>query len=658
MLADLGNLAIMTGFWVTVFVLVTYVVALVGKNDRLIKTAHTGVAIMAVIASLATAILVYLLVTGDFSVRYVVEHTNRALPVLYKISALWAGQEGSLLLWLWLHTILGVLVAFSEDKRNEELRPLASTIMTFIALFFYGIIAFLMNPFERMPVTYPDGAGLNPLLQNFGMIIHPVTLYLGYVGFAAPYAFAVANLFNKKPDPNWVKYTRSWVLAAWGFLSVGILYGAQWAYVELGWGGYWAWDPVENASLFPWLTGTALIHSALIHERRKALNATSLMLAIISYGLCVFGTYLTRSGVVQSVHGFPGIPLLNTLFVLFMAILVIVPLVWLYRRRDEYADEGQINEFFSSKEGTFVLTNYIFVGATLAILVGSLFPLISRTLMGNEITLNIGYYNVVNVPLGIALAFLLGACIRIAWKRQPGEPVFPTDFYYSLGATGVLVVVLYLMGVRHIGSALAIGSAFFIILNLILDISSHARIRHENTGEGGILNVIRSLTGNRRRFGAIIVHFAVALTMIGFAGAPFDVETSQAVRRGETWQVGNYELTYQGLREEFIHGYSAVYATVEVSRNGKPLGVMKPEMQFHRNYLNPSAPEQQMSEVAVRGNLAEDLYIILAGWERGGETATFKVMVNYLVNWIWIGMYLIAIGTVVALWPTKARVES
>lgn len=656
MMADLGYLALVSGFLVAIYSLVTYVIALAGQNKRLIKTASGGVAVMAFLSTIASAILVYLLLTGDFSVRYVVEHTNRMLPPIYKLSAFWAGQEGSLLLWLWLHTLLGALLAFSENKQLEELKPTASAIMTFIAIFFFGVTAFLMNPFERMQTVYPDGVGLNPLLQNSGMIIHPITLYVGYVAFAVPFALGVANLFKKNIDPDWVKYARPWTLAAWGFLSIGILYGAQWAYVELGWGGYWAWDPVENASLFPWLVGTAFLHSALAHERRKALHATSLLLVVFSYGLSVFGTYLTRSGVVQSVHGFPGIPILNTVFQIFMAILVFVPLIQLYRRRDEVADPGQIQSFLT-KEGSFVLTNYIFVAVTLAVLIGSLFPLFSRVLMGTEISLDLGYYNMVNVPLGIALTLLMGACVRMPWKRREGEPLFAMDFYYSLGATVILAVVLYAIGVRHIGSSLAIASSFFVILNLILEVNNTAALRSEATGETGLGNFIQSLTGNRRRLGAYIVHLSVALAVIGFAGAPFDVEKSQSVKIGESWDVGEYTLTYKGLQEEFVNGYSSVYATLELAKDGKPAGTMRPEMQFHKNYLNPSEPEKQMSEVAVRGNLSEDLYIILAGWERGGELATFKVMVNYLVNWIWIGMYLMVIGTLVALWPNRAKVS-
>lgn len=652
MMADLGYLALVSGFLVSIYTIVTYVMALVGKNERLVKTANGGMAVMAFLSTVASSILVYLLLTGDFSVQYVVQHTNRALPPMYKISAFWAGQEGSLLLWLWFHTIFGTLLAFSENTETAELRPTASAIMTFIAIFFFGVTAFMMNPFTRLDMTYPDGVGLNPLLQNVGMIIHPVTLYLGYVAFAVPFSLGVATLFKKKIDFNWVRYTRLWSLIAWGFLSIGILYGAQWAYVELGWGGYWAWDPVENASVFPWLVATAFLHSALLHERNKALNATSLLLVIFSYGLCIFGTYLTRSGIVQSVHGFPGIPLLNTLFHVFMAIIVGVPLILLYKRRDVVADSGQISTFFS-KEGSVVLTNYILVTITLAVLIGSLFPVISRNFMGAEVSLDQNYYNLVNVPLGIALVFLMGACIRISWKRKEGAPLFPVDFYYSLGATLVLSLVLYLIGVRHIGSALAIGSAFFVILNLILEVNSTAVVRSEKTGEGGLTSFWKSLVGNRRRFGAYIVHLSVALCMIGFAGAPFDIEKSQAVKLGETWTVGDYQLTYRGLNEEFVYGHSSVYATLEVAKNGKNKGIMKPELQFHPNYLNPQEPERQRSEVAVRGNLSEDLYIILAGWERGGEIATFKVMVNYLVYWIWIGMYLLVVGTVVALWPVK-----
>ncbi|MBO8125731.1 MAG: heme lyase CcmF/NrfE family subunit [Firmicutes bacterium] len=655
MLAELGHLALVSGFLVSIYALVTYIVGIVGKNERLIKTANGAVAVTALLSTVASAILVYLLVVGDFSVEYVVSHTNRLLPLIYKISAFWAGQEGSLLLWLWLHTLIAAMIAYSENKETEHLRPAASAVMSFIALFFFGITAFLMNPFARLDTVYPDGVGLNPLLQNSGMIIHPVTLYIGYVAFAAPFAFGVASLLQKKVDPDWTKYVRTWTLVAWGFLSVGILYGAQWAYVELGWGGYWAWDPVENASLFPWLIGTAFIHSALLHQRRKALNATSLLLVILSYGLSVFGTYLTRSGVVQSVHGFPGIPILNTLFLTFLFVLVVGPLVLLYIRRDEVADEGQVSKLLS-KEGSFVLTNYILGAATLAVLIGSLFPVISRNLMGAEISLDQGYYNMVNVPLGIALAFLMGACVRIPWKRNEGEPLFSSDFYYSLGATVVLVLVLYFLGVKHIGSALAIGSAFFVILNLLLEVNYTAAIRSENTGETGFGNFIKALTGNRRRLGAFIVHMAIALTMIGFAGAPFDVETSRSVKLGESWTVGDYQLTYKSLNEKFVNGYSSVYATLEVAKNGEFIGVMTPEMQFHKNYLDPQAEEKQMSEVAVRGNLSEDLYIILAGWEQGGEIATFKVMVNYLVNWIWLGMYLLVVGTVVALWPQKKMV--
>ncbi len=652
-MAQLGSITLFLAFFTTLYVVFAYVVGIATRNVRLVASARGGVGGVALLVSLASAVLVYLLLVGDFKVLYVAQYTNRALPTLYKVSAFWAGQAGSLLLWALVLFLYAFVVAYFHRGEGRDMVPYASAILMFIGLFFLYLLTFVSSPFETLDFTPADGQGLNPLLQNPGMLIHPVTTYLGYVGFAVPFAFAVSALLLRKSGVIWIKLTRRWTLITWMFLSIGIIYGAQWAYVELGWGGYWAWDPVENASLMPWLTGTAFLHSVMIQEKKGMLKVWNVSLVMMTFLLTIFGTFLTRSGILSSVHAF-GESTLGMYFLGFLALMTLGSLYVLFNRMEVLAQE---NEFESalSKESSFLLNNLLLVGAAFAVFWGTVFPLISETLRGVEVTVSAPFFNRVLVPIGILLVVLTGICPLIAWRRSSFENL-RRNFLYPLGVMLVVMAGLafYLRDNLNLGALLAYGSSTFVIATIVLDVLRALRVRQRVTGEGLVVALFRMLTRNRRRYGGYLVHLGVVIMIIGIAGSSiYDVEVTKTVRVGEVIEIQGYTLEYTGIDlEQRPPALQNVVANVVVFKDGQRLGIVRPEKAFHPNSEGP------VTEVAILSSLAHDVYVILAGWDLDRGVATFKVKVNPLVAWLWFGAYLLVAGTVFAVWPEGRRLAA
>jgi cytochrome c-type biogenesis protein CcmF len=659
LIANLGSWALGLGLAGAVVTLVAYVLGLRRPGSTWLSTANSLTTVLAALTSVAAAALVHSLLASDFSIQYVFEYTSSDLPWVYKLTAFWAGQAGSLLLWLWLHTLFAAWVTNSTREEEQPLLPHASAILAAISVFFFVIVALLANPFQRMPQVLPEGMGLNPLLQNFGMVMHPITLYFGYVGFAVPYAFALAGLLAGDERGAWLKPARRWALFAWVFLSIGLIYGGQWAYVELGWGGYWAWDPVENAALFPWLVGTAFFHSVLMYERKGMFKKWTVGLVIATYALCVFGTFLTRSGLLQSVHAFPANPLMTTVFLSLILLVAGSGVFVMVARRRMLAGAGEVEDYLT-KEGTFLLNNLILAGATFAVIYGTMLPWLAKTFVGREISAGEAFFNAVTIPLALALLAVLGLCLRLPWKlgargkEEEEEPAgVPADVAWSGAGAVLLAAALFALGIRHLVALLALAACAFVTLSTLIQLGTEVRDRMRRTGENPLSALGGLFLHQRRRMGAYVVHLAVVMMIVGFTGNAWNREVQQTLRPGQQIMLGGYTMTFTGLREERQGRVTLVYAPVEVTYRGQAFGLLQPGVSFHPDYANTGQGEKTSSEVAVKGNLLADFYVILASWGDGGQNATFKVLVNYLVNWVWIGMWTLVLGTLLAVWPVR-----
>ncbi|WP_366923586.1 heme lyase CcmF/NrfE family subunit [Metallumcola ferriviriculae] len=648
-MADIGYLALVIAVAIGVYSLAAFIISIVTDNEKLKASAKGGVAAIGLLTTAASFILIYLLLVGDFSVKYVFEYTSTNLPLFYKLSAFWAGNAGSLLLWSWVLAIYTTIVTFSKKHEQDEKIPYVSAILLVINIFFLLVMTLNSSPFERIPsgVAVPmDGQGLNPMLQNPGMVFHPVTLYLGYVGFAVPYAFAMAALLTKKVDDSWIKVTRRWTIIAWMFLSLGNLYGAQWAYVELGWGGFWAWDPVENASFIPWLTGTAFLHSVMIQERKDMLKIWNMSLIIITFILTLFGTFLVRSGVLQSVHAFSNSGL-GTWFLAFMCLAAVVSL-YLLVDRINLLKQGNKFESYISKESSFLVNNLLLVGAAFATFWGTIFPLISEAVRGVRVTVSVPFFNQVNGPILLATIFVMGVCPLIAWQRASLKNI-ANSFLWPLILSVLIGVGLYLYLPGHeLYGALAFLVATFVMLTILQEFYRGVRVRRRMTEEGFLTAFGRLMTRNRRRYGGYTIHLGIILISLAIIGSgAYKQEVTKQVSVGETITIDDYAITFNGLRQRQEGENDVVYAEMPVMKDGQVIGTITPEKVFYATWEQPS------TEVAIKGTLVEDLYVILATWENSGQTATFKVHVNPLMSWMWIGGYILVLGTIFAVWPGK-----
>jgi cytochrome c-type biogenesis protein CcmF len=632
-MTQLGSNALLIALVLSVYAATAAVVGARRGYPELVGSARNAVFVVGGMTTVAAVALLYALITRDFSLEYVASYTSRDLPLFYTMSAFWAGQAGSLLLWAWTLALLSVAVLIQYRDEQRELLPYVTAVLMTTEAFFLTLMVFASSPFARLGFTPPDGQGLNPLLQNLGMVFHPVTVYLGYVGFTVPFAFAVAALITSRLGDAWIRATRRWTLISWLFLSIGIGLGAQWAYVELGWGGYWGWDPVENASLMPWLTGTAYLHSVMIQERRGMLKAWNLLLILFTFGLTLLGTFITRSGVIESVHAF-GVSSLGRYFLPFIALTVFGFLFLLFQRMGELRGENELDSLVS-RESSFLLNNLILMGAAFATLWGTLFPMISEAVTGQKVAVSAPFFNRVNGPVFLVLMALIGVC-----------PLWP------LGTGLVVAGALLALGVRQGYALLALGICAFVVTTIVLEFWRGMRARRRMTGESPLTALVRLTGKNQRRYGGYVVHLGVVLMAVGIAGSTFfKQETQVSLAPGETLALGGYTLEYVKLAEVPAQDHTKVMATVNVYRDQRLLGVITPEKDYHRNQPEPT------TEVAIRTTLAEDLYVILAGWEAGGEVASFKAVINPLVVWLWVGGVVLTAGTTFALWPSAREVR-
>jgi cytochrome c-type biogenesis protein CcmF len=641
---DVGGAALKFALVTALYAVIIALLGVWRKRSEMVRSAERATYGVCGLVTIAMVAMLYALLAHDFRLQYVASVSNRAMPTFYVIAALWGGQEGSMLLWLWLLAMYSALVVGQNRYRNRELMPyVIATLMT-TALLFLAMLVLVEDPFRQLPQELRDGQGLNPLLQNPLMVIHPPNLYLGFVGFVVPFAFGIGALASGRLDAQWIRSVRRWTLVAWLFLSVGILLGGQWAYVELGWGGYWAWDPVENASLMPWLTGTAFLHSVMIQEKKGMLKVWNMALVILTYALSIFGTFLTRSGVISSVHAFAQSSL-GPYFLLYLAAILAVAIALLMKRLPQLRSDHRL-ESVISRESSFLFNNLFLVGIMFAVLWGTMFPIISEAVRGVKISVAAPFFNQVNVPLGLGLLFLSGICPLIAWRKASARNL-RRNFLYPLSLSFVVTATLYTLGVRHVVALISFAICLFVFGTIILEFYRGTRARRAGSGGTVWQAFVSVIRRNRRRYGGYIVHFGVVLIFVGITGSSaYQIEENVHLRPGESAPVGAFTLQYDDLTRTIEPTHEAFIAKLTVSRHGKYLTTLYPEKRLY------FAQNQPTTEVALRTSPFEDLYIIMAGFEPS-KAAVFKVFVNPLVFWMWMGGLVLVLGTVIAIWPER-----
>ncbi|MCL5985811.1 MAG: heme lyase CcmF/NrfE family subunit [Actinobacteria bacterium] len=643
---NFGYITIIFAAIVTVVTIVLYAAGLKNKNRAFLEAGKGGSIVSFILMTISIGILLYLLVSRNFQVEYVADYTSRDLPLFYTITALWAGMDGSLLFWEWI-TLLFITIMVVRSRFKDTLdSALVPLVMNIISVFFLVIIIFRTNPFRLAPIFPADGRGMNPLLQNVGMVFHPPFTYLGYIGYAVPFAYLISALIRRDSSGAWLENSRAWSMASWVFLGIGILLGAQWAYVELGWGGYWAWDPVENASLLPWLTGTALLHSSLIQIRRGSFKLWNVFLGSLTFLLVIFGTFLTRSGMISSVHAFPDTGL-GVIFIVLMA-LILLAVIWLVVLNfKELSSKRLINSYFS-KEGTFFLNNLILVGVTVIVLLGTLYPLYGRGEVGETPSLSQHFYNLTAGPLAFILTAVLGLCQLIRWGRG-GFGDIARKLILPIAVFVVVFTLLFIFGMKPLYAPFAFGVLSFTVMTSIVEFYFIFR-REGRSRSGDRYNFMRILLQNHRKIGAYIVHTGVILVLMGVLGSSiYKKEATASLEPGQSVGIGRYELKYEVLNDFGTQNNRYVVdAHLSVMKGERRVATLVPSMVFYPTW------EEPISEVVTKSTAAEDIYVILASFEETG-LATFKVYLNPLVIYIWIGGYLIIMGALVTLLPKAER---
>ncbi|MBI5177671.1 MAG: heme lyase CcmF/NrfE family subunit [Nitrospinae bacterium] len=643
-MTGLGEISLSLSLIVALYAAAVSFIGGARNNQVMVQSAQNAFYALFALYTVASAALMYAFVTRDFSIEYVYNYSNRDLGMFYTVSAFWAGQKGSLLLWGWMLALFGAIALFQNRNKNRRIMPYTTGIIAATLAFFSLLMVFPSPVFDRLPGLPPDGYGLNPMLQNPGMIFHPPTLYVGFVAFAIPFAFAMAALMARQEGEVWIHSTRRWTVFAWFFLTMGNLLGANWAYVELGWGGYWAWDPVENASFMPWLVGTAYLHSVMVQEKKGMLKIWNVALVSVTFCLTIFGTFITRSGLISSVHSF-GETTVGYYFLAFL-ILTIAFSVYLILSRRELLRSVNSLDSMVSRESSFLFNNLILIGAAFAVMWGTTFPMISEAVRGVKITVGPPFFNKVMTPIGLALLILTGICPLIAWRKASLANLkrnFVVPFMTAVLA-GAAVLAL---GIRDIFAWLFFSACAFVAGTIALELARGVKARMSGNAENPLAAAFNLVWKNKRRYGGYTIHIGVVCMFIGFTGNLFNQQVETTVRPGESFAIKNYRLTYVGTdyskpkptKEEFV-------ATVLVEKDGKKLGYMQPEKNFYKNYDMPN------SEVAIMSTMREDLYLIFAAMNPD-ESATFKAHVNPLVKWLWVGGMVMGIGTIITMWPDK-----
>ncbi|HZI81199.1 MAG TPA: cytochrome c-type biogenesis CcmF C-terminal domain-containing protein [Vicinamibacterales bacterium] len=647
-MASLGYYLLLAAFVVCAYAAAISVAGARRRSQALIESGIGAFYLLTAIMGVASAVIVYAFVVGDYSIRYVQRYSDSVQPMFYKLTSYWGGLDGSIMFWVSLLAAFGSAAVYVNRERHRELIPYVVTVISVVEMFFLFLMIVHNNPFQTfLTETHTDGAGLNPLLQNFYMAIHPPTMYLGFVGLTIPYAFGMAALITGHLDDSWLRAVRRWTMISWLFLSVGLGLGMIWAYEELGWGGYWMWDPVENAGLLPWFTATAFLHSVMVQEKRGMLRVWNVCLVITTFFLTIFGTFMTRSGVVQSVHAFGDDPELARLFTIFMITLVVVSFGFVIYRLPLLRARNELDSWLS-REAAFMMNNWILLFSAFFVLFATMFPTLSEAIRGERLTVGPPFFNQWMLPIGLTLLLLTGIGPLLAWRKSTvlnlrDSFLFPV----AMGLlTGAAVVAL---GVRVWASGICFALSAFVVGTICQEFWRGARVRQRATGTDVFTALVGLVGRNKRRYGGYVVHLGMVLIFFGFAGEGFKQKEEAQLKPGQQVAVGDFVVRHDALSVTDDGQKQMITAHVTVLRDGKPFAEMYPAKWIFRKH-----EESPTTEVAINRGFAQDVYLVLATFDAATQSASLAIDINPLVNWVWMGFGLLALGIGIALLPDAA----
>ena len=641
-MSDLGTIALMIALAACLYGTVVPHLGVRTNNWNLIRSAQNASIISFFLIAVASGVLIHALVVSDFSIFYVWRNSSVDMPMFFKVTAFWGGLEGSLLFWILVQSFFAMVVAFRYQYSNREIIPYVIATLNGILCFLLVLLLGWSNPLDLQATIPAEGKGLNPLLQHIAMVVHPPSLYLGFIGFSVPFAFAIAGMIRGKLDNEWVLTTRRWTLVSWYFLSMGLILGGQWAYEELGWGGFWAWDPVENAAFMPWLTGTAFLHSVMIQEKRNMLKIWNVVLIIITYGLTIIGTFLTRSGVVNSVHSFTQSEI-GPAFLVFLAVVLVVGFALLFRRIQMLESEHKM-EAVLCRENAFLAQNVIFVGMAFTVLLGTTFPLLAEAIRGTKLSIQAPFFNTIMAPMGYVLFFLMGIGTVIAWRKS-SKGSLRRNFQNPMITATVGTIILAIFIPFHLEAFTIFWIAIFVTVTILIEVGKAAHVKGKQLQAGPLVGLIHVFQRNQRRYGGLVIHLGVVLMFLGFAGTFFSEERDLTLEREEMIPLNAYYLKFTGVEEFQVRNATHRAAIIEVYDQDKQLlEVMKPAKSFY-----PTQP-QPLTEIALRREFLKDLYLIFSS-ESGAdsELVTIKTYVNPLVGWAWMALPVFTLGIGICL---------
>ena len=648
MIADIGSITLLLAFLVAIYGVVAAAYGARRGDDRWVRSARNAIAIIFPLVLLAALLIITALVTGDFSIAYVSDVSSRGMPTYLKVTALWGGQAGSLLFWNLLLAAFTSAAMLSKWRQQKELMPYVIIVAGMTQVFFLLISTFIENPFTRNLIIPADGQGLNPLLRHPGMIIHPPMLYLGFVGFTIPYAFAMAALMSNQLGDNWIHTTRRWTLVAWLFLGLGLILGGRWAYDVLGWGGYWGWDPVENASLMPWLAGTAFLHSVMIQEKMRMFKMWNMFLIVLTYCLVILGTFIVRSGVISSVHSFAQ-SAIGPFFFGFIVIMFVFSAYWITKRREALRSENQLVSYLS-REAAFLYNNFLILAILAVVFLFTYYPIFSELFTGEKGFVGPPVYERALAPLFAALVLLMGVAPLTMWYRTSIQRLGRAVLWPAAAATA-FIVVLFFMGVRLWPALLGFWLVAFSAILTIWEFAKGTRARM-GKGEAPWVAFSNLMARNRRRYGGYWIHMGVLIMAFGIvANGIYQTETQMRLAAGESITVGDFEMRFNSVsRFPGADDLLITEADVDLYRNGEFLRKLNPQIELYQRTGQP------MTIPSARSTITEDFYVILVNWEpTSADAATFRIFLNPLINWVWAGGLIFVLGTLIAAWPDREK---
>jgi cytochrome c-type biogenesis protein CcmF len=670
-IAAVGTITLLVAYLVAAWAVAAGIAGNVRKNQRLVLSSVYSLYAFAALAVLSSALIIYAFLTHDFTIKYVAATSDVSMPIAYKITAFWGGLDGSLLFWVLVLSLFASVAVRSNQKRHRDMIGFVVATIMVVQLFFLSLLIFHKNPFSTYLVNPPlDGQGLNPLLQNYWMVIHPPSLYIGFVAATIPFAFGIGALASGRLDDMWLGSVRVWMMICFFFLSFGLILGGRWAYEELGWGGYWAWDPVENAGLIPWFTGTAFLHSALVQEQRGTMKRWNLSLVILTFFLTIFGTFMTRSGVVQSVHAFGEDSVLALQFIIFMALILVVSFGLLIFRSHRLAKNPEF-ESFISRDFAFLLNNWILLACAVFVLFATMFPTISEAVDKSRVSVGPPFFNKWMTPLGLVLLLLGGAAPLLAWRRTTRERLYNQFLYPTAGAAIAVTALALLWPATRVKTPIfadtlqlpmvliTLGVIIFVVVSISQEFVRGVAVRRRQTGSDPLTSLIGLVLSKRRKYGGYVIHCGVAVMFLGFAGKAYEQMRDRTIERpgvaatdgrteGGSWfQTGGYDFFYEKLITDSNDNRTAVFAQVSIYKDGSKLSTEYPAKFSYRR------SEQPTTEVAIHPRASEDVYLVLTGYDAETGLANFRVYINPLINFVWLGFLLLTLGTFICLIPQR-----